>query len=93
MSRLNKLRGKFHRRNAAAEDAPNLVAGLMKQVARTQSDECSCDEAYEVLDKLAEAKARGIDTAEMIPLVHHHLDMCPECREEFEALLRAIGGA
>lgn len=37
-----------------------------------------------------EAVMRGDDVARLMPLVQHHLDMCPDCREEFEALLRAV---
>jgi hypothetical protein len=32
----------------------------------------------------------SLDTAEAMPLVHEHLHMCGECREEFEALLTAL---
>jgi predicted anti-sigma-YlaC factor YlaD len=33
---------------------------------------------------------RDEDPAHLFPLVQRHLDMCPECREEFEALLAAL---
>ena len=33
---------------------------------------------------------RGEDAASMLPLVNKHLEMCPDCREEFEALLRVL---
>jgi predicted anti-sigma-YlaC factor YlaD len=33
---------------------------------------------------------RGEDTASLMPLVEHHLKMCPDCREEVEALLRIL---
>jgi hypothetical protein len=26
----------------------------------------------------------------LMPIVQHHLDTCPDCREEFEALLRIL---
>ena len=32
----------------------------------------------------------GKNAAEAMPLVQDHLDRCMDCREEFEALLRAL---
>ena len=59
-------------------------------VAQTQEQELGCDEVYALLDVFAERVSRGEDVATLMPLVHHHLQMCPDCREEFEALLRAV---
>ena len=35
----------------------------------------------------------GLNAAQAMPLVHEHLHMCGECREEFEALLAALRAA
>ena len=32
----------------------------------------------------------GLDVAQAMPLVQEHLEICGECREEFEALLAAL---
>jgi predicted anti-sigma-YlaC factor YlaD len=45
---------------------------------------------HRLLDQFAEAVLRGEDVARLMPLVQRHLDMCPDCREEFEALLRIL---
>lgn len=63
---------------------------LVRQVARTQDVEYSCEDTYRVLDQFAEAVARGQDAAKLMPLVQQHLELCPDCREEFEALLRIL---
>jgi hypothetical protein len=42
------------------------------------------------MDQFAEMVMRGEDVAHLMPLVQHHLDMCADCREEFEALLRIL---
>ena len=52
--------------------------------------ELVCDEAYAFLDTCADRVNRGEDVAALMPLVHHHLAMCPDCREEFDALLCSI---
>lgn len=63
---------------------------LMLRLAKTQDVEWSCDEVHQVLDQFAEAQQRGEDVARLMPMVQQHLDMCPDCREEFEALLRIL---
>ena len=63
---------------------------MVRGVARTQETEYSCDDTYRLLDEFAEAVAQGKDAAKLMPLVQQHLDLCPDCREEFEALLRVL---
>ncbi|NOY98277.1 MAG: hypothetical protein GXP40_03595, partial [Chloroflexi bacterium] len=69
---------------------PAALHKLAQMVAQTQDVEYSCDEAYRLLDQYAETVTRGEDAERIMPLVKHHLDMCPDCREEFEALLRVL---
>jgi hypothetical protein len=49
-----------------------------------------CQQVYEVVDVYAEMSARGEDVSEALPLVKHHLEMCKDCMEEYEALLRVL---
>lgn len=63
---------------------------MVRGVARTQETEYSCDDVYQLLDEFAEAVAQGKDVTQLMPLVQQHLEMCPDCREEFEALLRVV---
>ncbi len=63
---------------------------VLAQLAHTQEQELSCDEAYPLLDVMADAIDRGADTAPLLPLVQRHLDMCPDCQEEFTVLLRGL---
>jgi hypothetical protein len=62
----------------------------LRMITATRDQEISCDEAYEFLDAYADRISRGEDAAALMPLVHHHLAMCPDCREEFDALLLAM---
>lgn len=66
---------------------------MVRGVARTQEIEYSCDDAYRLLDEFTEAVVQGKDVARLMPLVQQHLDLCPDCREEFEALLRVVRAA
>lgn len=59
---------------------------MAEMIAGTEDIELTCDEVYELLDQFTEMAVRGEDVVHLMPLVHRHLEMCPECREEYEAL-------
>ncbi len=70
---------------------PNpAMAAMIRSLAMTEENEISCDDVYAVLDEFAEAVNRGENPLLFMPLVRRHLDMCPDCREEYEALLRML---
>lgn len=71
----------------------DLLKKLMDKVARTQAQEYDCQEVYELVDRYAEAAAQGQDAGAMLPLVKHHLEMCAECLEEYQALLSILEAA
>ncbi len=77
-------------RKQPKQSSPQAMQKLLGMVERTRGDEYSCDQVHELIDQFAEAVMRGGDAAKLMPLVQHHLDMCPDCREEFEALLRVL---
>ena len=70
--------------------SPEVLGKLMGQLEHTQDVELSCEEVLALLAQFAEAYLRGEDVARLLPLVQHHLDMCGDCQEEFEALLRIL---
>ena len=63
---------------------------LVRQIERTQDVEYTCEEVHRLLDQFAEAVMRGEDAARLMPLAQQHLDLCPDCREEYEALMRIL---
>jgi hypothetical protein len=71
---------------------PELIGEVAHQLEATHEVEYSCDDAHHLLDQFAEAVLRGEDAARLWPLVQRHLEMCPDCREEFEALMRILRG-
>jgi hypothetical protein len=50
----------------------------------------TCDQVFDLIDQYTERTARGEDVAHLMPLVVAHLDICPDCREHFEALERVL---
>ena len=63
---------------------------VLKTLAITQEEEMTCGECYEEIDQYVEMLREGKTAAEVMPLVKHHITLCPPCREEFEALLEAL---
>lgn len=68
----------------------DVVRKLMDQIARTQQRELDCGEVFAVLDQYTEAIVEGEDVREQFALVVQHLDLCPDCLEEYEALLSVL---
>jgi hypothetical protein len=83
---LRKLRG-----NPGLSDT--AVQNLIRRLESTLDDELSCDEVFAMVDVYAEAELQGQDIARLKPLIRHHLDMCRECEEEYEALLQVLEGS
>ncbi len=63
---------------------------LLLQIARTQERELDCGEVFAVLDEYTEAIIAGLDVEEQFALVIQHLELCPDCLEEYEALLNVL---
>lgn len=84
---LNWFRRKPRKNRAPG---PAAMGSVLTMLARTQAEELDCDAVYAVLDQFAEAVQRGENVLTFMPLVRQHLDMCPDCREEYETLLRML---
>ncbi|MDW7754498.1 MAG: hypothetical protein SCH68_04950 [Brevefilum sp.] len=59
-------------------------------LAKTEAHEIACDGVFKVLAEFAEMNQRGEDVSVMMPLVAKHLDLCPDCREEYEILMDVL---
>jgi hypothetical protein len=69
---------------------PQMALKILGMLEKTQEEELTCDDVFALLDQFTEMAARGEDVAELMPLVKLHLDICGDCREEYEALLNVI---
>jgi hypothetical protein len=84
-SKIRKLRGE-------PELSDELVIRMMHRLVTTDEEDLSCDEVFALVDEYAEASQRGEDVASLKPLIRQHLDLCHECDEEYQALLRILEG-
>jgi hypothetical protein len=83
----------FKRHPEKAKRPDPAMQKLLSSVAMTEEREMPCDEVYALMDQFAELVRGGGDTSPLIPLVEKHLAMCPDCREEVEALLEMMSGS
>lgn len=69
---------------------PKILKKLFRAVIHTHDHELGCKGCYAKIDEFIEMKLAGKSPEEAYPLVQEHLNKCPDCREEFEALLTAL---
>lgn len=69
---------------------PGKVKELVRAVITSRPDDIGCDECFEQLDRFVEMTLADRSAAEALPLVQDHLELCRDCREEFEALLAVV---
>jgi hypothetical protein len=69
---------------------PDYFKGLVREIAEAREEEIGCDECFEQLERFVEMRLSGLGPAQAMPLVHEHLQICGECREEFAALLASL---
>jgi hypothetical protein len=66
------------------------IDSLMRLVGLTKDDEIDCERCLALVAEFAERELEGRSIAAGLEAVEHHLAVCAECREEYEALLRAL---
>lgn len=69
--------------------ADRVVRRLMRLVDWSEED-YSCEAVFVLLDEYVEMAARGEDVSALMPLIKRHLELCPSCEDEYEALLVII---
>ncbi|MEM5774415.1 MAG: hypothetical protein AAGU05_05380 [Anaerolineaceae bacterium] len=63
---------------------------LIESIKHTCDEEPNCEQVYELLDEYAEQELQGVHPQDLMPLVHHHLEICPDCHEEYDMLLEIL---
>lgn len=67
------------------------LAGLLRLVGLTHDKEINCEQCLALVAEFAEHELSGKSVPEGLKMVEQHLSVCSECREEYEALQRALG--
>ena len=58
----------------------------IRNIYRTQEEEISCTECFDLVSQYVELEISGRDVATELPQIRQHLHQCRACREEYEAL-------
>jgi len=68
------------------------IEELVRLVALTRNDEIDCEQCLALVAEFAERQLAGRSKSEVLETVEHHLAICSECHEEYEALRRTLEG-
>lgn len=68
------------------------IDALLRLISATDDLEINCEQCLSLVAEFAERRLAGKSINEGLRAVEQHLTVCPECREEYEALRRALDG-
>lgn len=68
----------------------NEIDGLVRLLGLTEDTEINCEECLALVAGFVERELSGKPITEALRTVQQHLSVCSECREEYEALQRAL---
>ena len=66
------------------------IAELLRQIGLTRDEEVDCERCLALVAEFAERELAGRPVPDGLEPVAHHLAICAECCEEYEALLQAL---
>ena len=70
--------------------AKEQLAGLLRLIGLTRDEEIDCERCLALVAEFAERELAGRSVPAGLEAVAHHLSICAECCEEYEALLQAL---
>jgi hypothetical protein len=66
------------------------IAELSRLIGLTRDEEIDCERCLALVAAFAERELAGRSVPAGLEAVAHHLSICAECCEEYEALLQAL---
>ncbi len=79
-----------HPGDTPPSQAQQLWQRFMRMLSLTRERELTCNEAQALLDVYVDLELAGENPQQALPDVAQHLRICPECREEHDALLKIL---
>lgn len=67
-----------------------IIQRLMQHLVEVESGTLSCRDAFALLDEYVDLCCYEKEAEKMMPLVHHHLELCPDCQTFYATLLSII---
>ena len=84
---IQQIRGTF---NPQIKVEDEIVLKFLNILENLQYEGLTCSELYAQLDEFVEREVKSHDAAKIMPLIQDHIDICPECCDEYEALLDVL---
>jgi hypothetical protein len=69
---------------------PAQVSEFLRQIAVTRDHEVDCSVCIQNIGEFAEKTLSGMKLDAALASIEHHLSLCPECTEEYEALKKIL---
>jgi uncharacterized protein with PIN domain len=66
------------------------VGSIVKMLGLTRDREFNCGECLQHVSEFAECQLANKSVTDVLVSVEQHLALCPECREEYEALMKIL---
>ncbi len=66
------------------------VGSIVKMLGLTSDREFNCSECLQHVGEFAECQLANQPLGDVVAKVEQHLALCPECREEYEALMKIL---
>ena len=85
---FHQIGGRFRRDHQELPD--EVLAGFLRVLEEVRREDMPCEQVFTRLDEYVEKELHGEDPALLMPLLREHFDLCPECCEEYEALLSVL---
>jgi len=67
-----------------------VVLKFVNVLEQVRKEEVTCTEIHAQLDEFVDEQISKKDAGRIMPLIREHLDLCPGCCEEYEALLTVL---
>ncbi|MEK6751190.1 MAG: hypothetical protein AABZ00_02905 [Chloroflexota bacterium] len=87
---IQSIQNTFNPLKEELELKDEVVLKFLRVLENAREEELSCGEMYARLDQFVESEVQAKDADKITPLIQEHLNMCPECCEEYEALLAIL---
>lgn len=67
-----------------------IIERLMHHLVEVETGVLSCQEAFALLDEYADLSCYRKEAEKIMPKVHQHLELCPDCRDFYATLLAIL---
>jgi hypothetical protein len=76
--------------NPEREIKDEVILKFLQILESVRKQDMSCDQMFIQLDEFVDQEVNSHDAAKLMPLIQEHIDMCPECCDEYQALLTVL---